>query len=329
LREQPLSDEEPTVSTRAYAINQFGAIGSLQDLPLSDPGEGEVLVAVHAAGVNVMDPIFVAGWMKDYMEHRFPFVPGIDLSGVVERVGPGVDQFAVGDAVYGVVAKAFAGAGTFAQSVVAGADTLAPKPASLTHAEAAAVPNAGLTALAVIDAADPQPGQVVVVVGATGGVGSFVTQLAAVRGATVVAVTSGAGAAQAREYGADSTVDYASGDVATQLLAAHPHGVDALIDLHSEADALAELGTAVRSGGVAVSPRGPAAAAAPRLEQHGVRFVAANRLPAARLPELTALLDGAQLRVPPLKVFTLEQTAAALAEMAEGHVRGKLVIEIA
>lgn len=316
------------MSMRAYAINEFGAIGSIQELPLSDPGEDEVLVAVHAAGVNVMDPIFVAGWMKDYLEHRFPFVPGIDLSGVVARVGPGVDQFAVGDEVYGVVAKAFAGAGTFAQSVVAGAETLAPKPASLTHAEAAAVPHVGLTALAAIDAADAQPGQVVAVVGATGGVGSFVTQLAAVRGATVVAVTSGSGAPQAREYGAAATVDYAGGDVATQLLAAYPHGVDALIDLHSDAEGLAELGRAVRSGGVAISSRGPAAAAGPRLEQRGVRFAAANRFPATRLPELTALIDAGQLRVPPLKVFTLEQTAAALAEMAEGHVRGKLVIAI-
>jgi len=314
---------------RAFVINEFGARGSVQDVPPPEPGNGQVRVAVHAAGVNVMDPIFIAGWMKDYMEHRFPFIPGIDLSGVVELIGPRVTEFAAGDEVYGLVAKPFVGEGSFAESVVAGADTVAPKPASLTHVEAAAVPHAGLTALAAIDAADPQPGQVVVVVGATGGVGSFVTQLADVRGATVVAVTSASGAAQAREYSAASTVDYAGGNVAGRLLAVYPDGVDTLIDLHSDADGLAELARAVRSGGLAISPRGPAAAAAERLEQHGVRLLIANRLPASRLPELTALIDGGQLRVPPLKAFPLEQTNAALAEMAAGHVRGKLVISIA
>ena len=314
---------------RAFVINEFGATGSVHDVPLPDPAAGQVRVTVHAAAVNVMDPIFIAGWMKDYMEHRFPFIPGIDLSGVVERLGPGVTGFAVGDEVYGLVAKPFVGEGSFAESVVAGADTLAPKPASLTHLEAATVPHAGLTALAAIDVADPQPGQVVVVVGATGGVGSFVTQLADVRGATVVAVASESGAAQARDYGAASTVDYAGGDVGGRLLAVYPDGVDILIDLHSDADGLAELGRAVRAGGLAVSPRGPAAAAAERLEQHGVRLMIINRLPASRLPELTALIDGGQLRVPPIKVFRLEQTPVALAKMAAGHVRGKLVIAIA
>lgn len=313
---------------KAYAIDTFGTEGSVVELPEPQPGAGEVLVAVRAAGVNVMDPIFVAGWMKDYMEHRFPFVPGIDVSGVVEGLGQGVDSLQVGDDVYGVVARPFAGAGTFAELVVVAADTVAPKPRSLSHIEAAAVPHVGLTALAVMDAAAIEPGQVVAVVGATGGVGSFVTQLAALRGATVVAITSASGTAQALEYGASKTIDYAAGDVATQLRAAYPDGIDALIDLHSDGDAVAELGTAVRAGGVVVSPRGPAASATPALEARGVRFAPANRVPASRLPELTALFDAGKLKVPPIKEFPLEQTVAALAKMADGHVRGKLVIAV-
>ncbi|MDP9250698.1 MAG: NADP-dependent oxidoreductase, partial [Chloroflexota bacterium] len=321
--------EEPLMTMRAFAVDEFGAPGAIHQLPVPEPAAGEVLVRVHAAGVNVMDPIYTAGWMKDYMEHRFPLVPGIDLSGVVERVGAGVDRFAAGDEVYGIVAKPIVGEGTFADSVVVKADSLAPKPASLTHKQAAAIPHVGLTALAAVEASDPQPGQVVMVVGASGGVGSFVTQLAAARGATVVAVASGPGAAQAREYGASDAVDYSKGDVVEQLRSRHPEGVDALIDLHSDADVLARYGEAVRSGGVVVSPRGPAAAAAPMLQKHGVRFVSANRLPALRLPDLTALIDGGQLRVPPIKSFPLEEASAAIAEMAGGHVRGKLVIEIA
>jgi NADPH:quinone reductase-like Zn-dependent oxidoreductase len=314
---------------RAYAIKGFGTVGTVQDHPIGEPAAGEVLVAVRAAGVNVMDPIYVGGWMKDYQEHRFPFVPGIDLSGVVERLGPGVDRFAIGDEVYGVVARPFVGEGTYAELAITGADSLAPKPASISHEEAASVPHAGLTALAVIDAAELEADQVVAVVGATGGVGSFVTQLAALRGATVVAVASPEGTAQALEYGAASTVDYTEGDVAVKLLAAYPGGIDTLIDLHSDGDAIERFASALHAGGLVVSPRGPAASAAPALEARGLRFAPANRAPASRLPELTELIEAGKLRVPPIKVYPLDQAAAALAEMAAGHVRGKLVIEIA
>jgi NADPH:quinone reductase-like Zn-dependent oxidoreductase len=314
---------------RAFAVDEFGATGSVHDLPVPDPAPGEVLVQVHGAGVNVMDPIYTTGWLKDYMEHRFPLVPGIDFSGTVERVGPGVDGVDVGDEVYGVAAKPFVGAGTFAEHVTVPSSAAAPKPRSLSHASAAAVPHVGLTALAAVDAADPRPRQVVVVVGATGGVGSFVTQLAAARGATVVAVASGDGMAQAREYGAAETVDYTTGDLVEQLQKRYPNGVDALIDVFSDAKGLARLGAIVRPGGVTVSSRGPAAAAAPELKGRDVRFIGVNRADPARLPELTALLDGGRLRVPPLKTFELDQTGEALAEMAAGHVRGKLVITLA
>jgi NADPH2:quinone reductase len=154
---------------RAFAVDEFGASGSIHQLSIPEPGPGEILVAVHAAGVNVMDPLYLAGVMKDYMEHRFPLVPGIDFAGVVERIGPEVDGFAVSDDVYGVAAKPFVGAGTFAESVAVAVDGAAPKPESLDFTQAVSVPHVGLTALAAVEAADPQPGQTIVVVGATGG----------------------------------------------------------------------------------------------------------------------------------------------------------------
>lgn len=313
---------------RAFAVDEFGVAGSIHELPMPEPATGEVLVQVHAAGVNVMDPIYTTGWLKDYMEHRFPLVPGIDFSGVVEEVGPGVDAFAVGDGVYGVAAKPFVGSGTFADYVTVPSGAVAPKPKSLPHASAAAVPHVGLTALPAVDAADPRPGQVVVVVGATGGVGTFVTQLVAARGATVVAVARGEGMAQAREYGAAETIDYTTGDVVEQLRRRYPNGVDALIDVFSDAEGLARLGAVVRPGGVAVSSRGPAAGAAPELKARDVRFAGVNRADPGRLAELTALIDEGRLRVPPLKTFGLDQAADALAEMAGGHVRGKLVVTV-
>jgi len=316
------------VSMRAFAVDEFGAAGSIHEISIHEPGDGELLVAVRAAGVNVMDPLYVAGAMKDYMEHRFPLVPGIDFAGVVERIGPGVDGFAAGDEVYGVSAKPFVGAGTFAEHAVVGADGAAPKPASLDFAQAAAVPHVGLTALAAVEAADPQPGQVVAVIGATGGVGSFVTQLAAARGATVVAVSAGSGFAQARDFGASETIDYGEGDVGKALRARYPQGIDTLIATHGDLDLATAAARALRSGGLVVSPAIRADAATAAFEPLGVTFKSANRLPAARLPELTALLEGGQLRVPPITSFPLAETNAALLEMAGGHVRGKLVIAV-
>ena len=313
---------------RAFAVDAFGATGSIREIPIPEPNDGEVLVAVHAAAVNVVDPMYVAGMLKDYMEHRFPLVPGIDLAGIVERVGAGVEALAPGDAVYGVSAKAFAGAGTFAEYATVGADTIAPKPESLNFAEAAAVPHVGLTALAAVEAADPEPGQVIVVVGATGGVGSFVTQLASARGATVVAVSAKAGTDLARDLGAAATIDYESTDVGAELKARYPQGVDTLISMYGDLDAVVAIAGSVRPGGMVVSPALRADAATPALEPLGVTFKGANRLPPTRLPELTALLDGGQLRVPPITSFPLEQVGSALAEIAGGHVRGKLLIVV-
>jgi NADPH:quinone reductase-like Zn-dependent oxidoreductase len=313
---------------RAFAIDEFGTTGSVRELPIPEPGAGEVLVAVHAAGVNVMDPLYFAGVMKDYMEHRFPLVPGIDFAGVVERTGSGVDGFAAGDEVYGVSSKPFVGAGSFAEYVVAGADNMAPRPQSLDFVQAAVVPHVGLTALAAVEAADPKPGQVVVVIGATGGVGSFVTQMAAARGATVVAVTAESGGAQARDYGAADAIDYSTQDAGAVLRDRYSRGIDSLISTYGDVEVVTGIAPTLRPGAVVVSPAMMPGEAEPALHPFGVTFKSANRLPAARLPELTALIDGGQLRVPPITEFTLDATGEALTEMAGGHVRGKLVIRI-
>jgi NADPH2:quinone reductase len=316
------------MSMRAFAVDEFGVPGSIHQLPIPEPGPGEILVAVHAAGVNAMDPLYVAGVLKDYMEHRFPLVPGIDFAGVVKGVGANVDRFAPEDKVYGVAAKPFVGSGSFAESVVVGADTAAPKPESLDFAEAAAVPHVGLTALGAIELADPQPGQTIVVIGATGGVGSFVTQMAAARGATVVALTTASGAAQAREYGAAETIDYQAGDVPAMLKERYPAGVDTVISAYGDVDVVAGVAGALRTGGTVVSPAMRADAAKAALDPLGVEFKGANRLPPSRLPELTALIEGGQVRVPPLTAFSLDATGQALKAMAAGHVRGKLVVTI-
>ncbi len=141
-------------------------------------------------------------------------------------------------------------------------------------------------------------------------------------------MTTASGAAQAREYGAAETIDYQAGDVAAALRDRYPDGVDTVISTYGDVDVVAGIAAALRKGGVVVSPAMRADAAKAALEPLGIAFKSANRLPASRLPELTALIDGGQLRVPPIAKHPLDATGDALKAMAAGHVRGKLVITI-
>jgi NADPH:quinone reductase-like Zn-dependent oxidoreductase len=316
------------MSMHAFAFDNFGAPGSVHELPVPEADSGEILVSVHAAGVNVMEPFTVSGALKDYMEHRFPLVPGIDFAGVVDRIGAGVDGFAPGDEVYGIASKPFIGAGSYAESVVVGAGSAAPKPQSLDFTQAAAVPHVGLTALGAVELADPQPGQTIVVVGATGGVGSFVTQMAAARGATVVAVTTAAGAAQACEQGATDTIDHQTTDVPAALRERYPAGIDTLISMYGDVETVTAIAATLRKGGLVVSPAVRADAGIAALEPLGITFKGAQRLPPSRLPELTALIDGGQIHVPPITTYPLDAAGDAIKVISGGHVRGKLVITV-
>src|SRR5436190_23882290 len=107
-----------TITARAFAIDSFGEAGSVRPLPVRSPGEGEMVIRVHAAGVNPYDMGLVAGYLQSMMEHRFPLVPGIDAAGVVEAVGPGVTRFQVGDEVFGQFLRPYAGEGVFAERAV-------------------------------------------------------------------------------------------------------------------------------------------------------------------------------------------------------------------
>src|SRR6266567_1566092 len=163
---------------RAFAIDEFGQPGSLRDLPVPEPGEGQVRILVAAAGLNPFDNAVVQGYLKDRMEHRFPLVPGMDASGTVEAVGEGIEAWRVGDEVFGSVGKMYLGEGTLAEFAAMSAGTVARKPASVDHRAAAAIPVAGVTALLMADALHLSEGDVVVAIGASGGVGSYFVQLA-------------------------------------------------------------------------------------------------------------------------------------------------------
>src|SRR5881275_1951895 len=215
---------------RAFALDDFGQRGSIHDLPDPEPAENEVRVRVTAASINPFDNAVLQGYLKGRMEHRFPLVPCGDLAGTVDALGSGVEGVAIGDSVFGVTGKMVLGEGTLAELATASTSTIAKRPAAVSEVEAAALPLAGVSALMSVEAAAPRPNDVVVIVGASGGIGSYAVQLAA-----------------------------ASGDVIKALKAKHLGGVAAIIDTGSDAAGLAELSETVRKGGTVTSMKGTAA----------------------------------------------------------------------
>src|SRR5256886_13028989 len=193
------------------------------------------------------------------MEHRFPPVPCGDLAGTVGALGAGVDGVAIGDSVFGVSGKMVLGEGTLAEFATASTSTIARRPAALSEVEAAALPLAGVSALMSVEAAAPRPNDVVVIVGASGGIGSYAVQLAAATGARVIGVTSKAKTEYVKSLGAHEVIDRTSGDVIKALKAKHPDGVAAIIDTGSDAAGLARLSETVRKGGTVTSMKGAAA----------------------------------------------------------------------
>jgi NADPH2:quinone reductase len=308
---------------RAFIVPEFGADGTVGERPLPEPGEGEVRVRVDAAGVNAVDVPVVAGYLNQYIETRLPLVPGLDMAGTVDAVGAGVTSVAVGDNVYGNIQKPFFGDGTFAEFVVAPAANLHQRPLTIDAVTAAALPLSGGTALGLIAGAQLQRGQVVMIMGAGGGVGSYAIALAVRAGAKVIAATRGELAEQVRHLGASEVVDYTKGDVVPAVLANHPAGIDAIIDSSSDDATLKRLADALKQGGrlVALSRTIDVEGLAAR----GLVGVQAG-VAGDRIGELAELVV-AGLRIP-VTTYPLADAGRALTEQGTRQVRGKLVLNI-
>jgi NADPH:quinone reductase-like Zn-dependent oxidoreductase len=310
---------------KAFAIDELEQPGSLREIPVPEPAEGQVRIRVAAAGLNPFDNAVLQGYLKDRMEHRFPLVPGMDASGRVEVVGSGVEGWTVGDEVFGSVGKSYLGEGTLAEFATMSAGTVARRPASVDHGAAAAVPVAGVTALTMADALQLSERHVVVAIGATGGVGSYFVQLASGRGARVVAVCRGENADYARRLGAAEVIDYTEGDVAEAVRSGHLDGIDAIADMHGDKEGVARLAEQVRSGGHVASAVGAADA-----EALGARGIQATnvmgRVATASLEGLAGMLERGEIVSPEIRPFSLEEAGEAFAALATGHVRGKIIV---
>jgi NADPH:quinone reductase-like Zn-dependent oxidoreductase len=313
---------------RAFAVTDFEQPGSVTTLPDPEPGEGEVRIRVHSASVNPFDGGVATGSTRSWAETRLPLVPGVDAAGVIDAVGAGVEGFKPGDRVAtNAGGKGFWGAGTFAELVVVPADAAAQLPDSMDFDVAASVPQTGLTALGAMDALGPVTGRVIVVSGATGGVGGWFTQLASLAGAKVVALARPENADYARELGAADVIDHTAPDMVDRIRAAHPGGVDALADFSGSPELVATLSAVVRDGGRVASSIGKAREAVPA--ERGLTAHAANMVDRSRLAEVLEPLAAGRIKPPKLTIVPLEQAGEALAQARHKQGVGKTIIRIA
>jgi NADPH2:quinone reductase len=310
---------------RAYAIDEFGGPGSIHELPDPTPAEGQVRVRVEAASINPADVVMMKGYYKDMMEHRFPLVPGLDLGGVVDAVGAGVDGLGEGDPVFGVHGKMLVGEGTLAEYTAASAATLAHRPSGIDAVFGAALSLAGVSALQMVEAADLQAGDVVLIIGAAGGIGSFAVQLVTAAGARAIAVTRSVNHDYVRGLGAEEAIDYQTQDVYKTVHAKNPDGIAAIFDMVGNKEENSHLAELLREGGHMVSMLGAADAEA--LAQRGVTGVnVVTQATTDRLERLAGFVEAGKLKRPEIRTFPLEEAANALAEIEGRHVRGKMVV---
>ncbi|MGW7442581.1 NADP-dependent oxidoreductase [Kitasatospora sp. NPDC054795] len=312
-----------TNTMRAVTQTTLGAPDVLHEAEVErpTPGVGQILVAVHAAGVNPTD------WKhreRGIFLGQPPFTLGWDVSGTVAAVGLGVSLFAPGDEVFGMLPYPY-GAGSHAEYVTGPARAFVPKPAALTHVEAGALPLVALTAWqALVDTAQVRPGQRVLVHAAAGGVGHVAVQIAKARGAYVIGTASAAKHDFVRDLGADEVIDYRTADFAQEA-----RDVDVVLDPLGGEDRLRSLET-LRPGGVLVSilPH-DLDGLAERAAELGVTaktlLVEHDR---AGMAAIAALAESGQLRVHVSGAYPLAEAAEAHAEGETGRVTGKLVLTV-
>jgi NADPH:quinone reductase-like Zn-dependent oxidoreductase len=312
---------------KAYAIESPEKPAELVTLPQPEVGPNDVLVAIRAASVNGFGVYQANGALLGMMEHRLPTVVGRDLAGVVEAVGSNVTDFVVGDEVFGFVPSTPPlEHGSFAERISASDLVLVRKPADLDFHEAAALPLAGSAAIDLLDAVDVTDGDTLLIVGATGGVGSLAVQLATERGAIVIATARPDEDALVRELGAVQTIDYTAGSIADAVRTEYPGGVSALIDVVSQADALTEVGSVVRPGGRVATLLGTADVEA--FAARGVIATNVNAVPTtAKLQLLADLAGSRELRILIQGVYSIDQVAEAFEAFQRG-TRGKLIVEV-
>ena len=331
---------------KAFLIDRYSKKDTLRlaETPVPELRDDDVLIEVHAAGLNLLDSKLKSGEFKQILPYRMPLVLGHDVAGVVTRIGSRVRHFKVGDEVYSRPRDRRIG--TFAEFIAVNENDVAPKPRNATMEEAASIPLVALTAWqTLVERADLKKGQKVFIQAGSGGVGTFAIQLAKHLGATVATTTSTANALLVKSLGADVVIDYKMQDFENLLR-------DYDVVLNSQDGKTLEKSIRVlKSGGKLISISGPPdpefgkRIAAPgfvklilRLLSSGIRrkakgrgisysflFMKAN---GSQLREITGLIETGIIRPVIDKVFPFEAINEAMAYVESGRAKGKVVVKI-
>jgi NADPH:quinone reductase-like Zn-dependent oxidoreductase len=287
----------------------------LEQAPRPDPNPDQVLIRLKAAGVNPADWKYRSGMFKQFMPLTFPWTPGLEGSGIVEAVGANVTTFKKGDEIYGIVNS------SYAEYALASAKEVQPKPVELSFEEAASIPVGFLTAWgAVVDTANVQAGQRVLVHGAAGGTGLYAVQLAKWKGAHVTGTASAGNHALARSLGADDMIDYNATRFETIL-----KDIDVVIDTVG-GDLSKRSFQVIRPGGIFVTVAGMLPEDAG--EKRNIRAVRAGRASPDHLKEASELIQAKLIKPVVGKVFTLAEARQAQELSETRHGRGRILLRI-
>ena len=307
---------------KAIRIQNYGGPEALQyeDAPRPQPQAGEVLVRVHAAGVNPIDWKVREGHMKDFWPHKFPLILGWDLSGVVEELGRGVSRFKIGDEVYSVPDPNRDGA--YAEYIVVRESELALKPKSLHHIRAAAVPLAALIAWqSLFDTAQLQPGQRVLIHAGSGGVGHLAVQLAKWKGAHVFASASTKNKDLLRKLSVDEPIDYTQ-----QRFEDVARNIDVVLDTIG-GETQERSWSVLKKGGNLVSLVQPPSEE--KAKELGVRAVFVGvQANGEQLAEIAKIIDSGKLAPVIDRILPLSEAGRAHELSQSGHIRGKIVLRV-
>ena len=316
----------PTDTMRAIRFHQYGGPEQLvlERIPCPQPQAGEVLIRVHAAGVNPIDWKVRQGLFKNVRSIPLPSIPGNEFAGTIAQPGARVTAFQPGQTVYGRGGK-----GTYADYTIAAADSLIQKPRNISFDQAASVPIGAYTAwTALFLLADLQAGQRVLIHGAAGGVGNYVVQLARSKGAHVIATASTDNLEFVRSLGAETVIDYRATPFEDVV-----HDVDVVVDPIG-GETQERSWPLIKPGGALIAIGHPLDQE--RAGQHGVRTMStiapqgvADRDTIEPLQTISRLLESGALLPQPGKVFPLEEARQAQMYSETGHGRGRIILHIA
>lgn len=305
---------------KAVQIHEYGGpeVLKYEDVPRPQPEPGEILIRIHAAGVNPIDWKIREGYLKDRV--TLPMILGRDFSGVVYTIGSDVSKFKEGDEVYGLAR--FSGPGSYAEYTVVGESDMALKPRSLDFIHASGIPLAVTAAWqALFDTANLSAGQTVLIHGAAGGVGHYATQLAKWKGAKVIGTALGSDVDFVRELGTDKAID-----VKKTRFEDVVHDVDVVLDLIGR-DTQERSWQVLKKGGILVSTVGIQSPDAP--DKYGVRGVGlVARTDPEELAKIAELIDEGHVKPAVQTVFPLSEAAKAHELLQSGTVHGKVVLKV-